>query len=448
MKVLHVIPSVSLRHGGPSHAVLGMCRALVRQGQDITVFTTNIDGPYDLDVPLDRPVSMDGVEIRYFQVQWPRSYSFSLPLAQGLKKEVKRFDLVHIHSILNWPITPAAHYCRKYGVPYIVRPCGILDPVPLKKAYEHGWLPVGLDLKRRYFKRKYFRGRSLKGIYQRRHYLKKTLYLLLVEKRNLERAAAIHFTSSEETRATGPYGIGAPGFVVPLGVDLNGTRWDSVSVDFRSRHGLQGKKIILFLSRLDSKKGLDLLIPALGSLVAARKDIVFVLAGSGQPNYEEEVRMQLRQNGLASCAILTGFVDGETKWSIFKEADIFVLPSYHENFGIAVVEAMSVGLPVVITNKVGIHEEVSRAGAGFVVSENKDELARALADLLDNSTARRTMGKEGRRLVERKFSWEHGAGQLSGIYRDILNKTRHSSAWIRQPFESRQRQVVYGSLPR
>ena len=429
MKVLHVIPSVSPRHGGPSHVIPGMCRALVRQGQDITVFTTNIDGPRDLDVPLDRPVSMDGVEIRYFQVQWPRSYSFSLPLAQALKKEVGRFDLVHIHSILNWPITPAAHYCRKYGVPYIVRPCGILDPVPLKKAYEHGWLPVGIDLKRRYFKRKYLRGRSLKGIYQRRHYLKKTLYLLLVEKRNLEGAAAVHFTSNEETRATEPYGIGAPGFVVPLGVDLDEIRRNHTE-SFRSQRGLIGKNIILFLSRIDAKKGLDLLIPALGSLVAVRKDFVFVLAGSGQANYEEEVRKHLRQHGLAGCTILTGFVEGQTKWSIFKEADIFVLPSYHENFGIAVVEAMSVGLPVVITNRVGIHEDVAKVGAGLVVSENKDELARAVQKLLVDPALRDRMGKKARELVERKYSWDLVGDELSRIYDDILNSRMRSPAWV------------------
>lgn len=432
MRVLHVIPSVSVHNGGPSHAIPGMCRALVRHGQQVTLFTTNIDGPGDMDVPLGSPVDMDGVEVRYFQIQCPRSYSFSFPMAQALKQELKRFDLVHIHSILNWPITPAAHFCRKYDVPYIVRPCGILDPVPLKKAYGSGWLPAGIDLKRRYLRRQYLKVRYLKSIYQRRHYLKKALYLLVVEKRNLEGAAAIHFTSNEETRATEPYSIGAPGFVVPLGVDLNATGPNSSSGEFRNRYGLHGKKIILFLSRLDSKKGLDLLIPALSSLMTRREDFVFVLAGSGHPSYEEEIRIRLQQYGMAGRTILTGFLEGHAKWSLLSEADIFVLPSYHENFGLAVVEAMSVGLPIVITDKVGIHEEVSRERAGFVVSENREELSRAVAALLDSATLRETMGRAGRLLAETKFSWEHGASELGRIYEDILNHTWHSPAWTRQ----------------
>lgn len=431
MKVLHVIPSLSPRNGGPSHAIPGMCRALVKQGQEVTLFTTNIDGPGELRVPLNRPVLMDGVEVRYFQVRRPRSYSYSFSLAKALRDEVKRFDLVHIHSIFNWPITPAAYFCRKYGVPYIVRPCGILDPVPLKKAYGGGWVPVGIDLKRRYLKRRYIRGRSLKSIYLKRNYLKKILYLLLVEKRNLEAAAAIHFTSREETRATEPYGIRAHGFIVPLGVDLTETRPDAES--FRQRHpSLNGQKIVLFLSRLDAKKGLDLLIPALGGLTTRGQNFTFVLGGSGEPDYEEDIRKQLHWHGLSNRTILTGFVDGKTKWSIFKEADIFVLPSYHENFGLAVVEAMSVGLPVVISDQVGIHRDVYEAGAGLVVPQNTEELANAIGLLLDNCDLRETMGKKARQLVEGRFSWDLAAKELNWIYKDVLDGTRLSAAWIKQ----------------
>jgi len=436
VKVLHVIPAVAARYGGPSEAIRGMCRALARQGQKVTIFTTNNDGPVDLNVPLDHPVVVDGVEIRYFQVQRPRSYVFSLPLAKALKEEVRRFDLVHIHSIFNWPIIPAAFFCRKFGVPYIVRPCGILDPVPLKKAYESGWIPIGMDLKQRYLRRKYFKGRYLKSIYQRRHYLKKTLYLIVVEKRNLEGAAAIHFTSKGETTATEPYGIGAPGFIVPLGVDLNEIPDESGLESFKTKYpNLDGKKIVLFLSRLDAKKGLDLLIPALGKLVSNHYNLVFVLAGSGPARYEGEVRKLLHGYGMTEHTIMTGFVEGRTKWSIFREADIFVLPSYHENFGVAAVEAMSVGIPVVISDQVGIHEEVSKAGAGLVVSQNSEELTQAIAKLLDSAVLRERMGMEARQLVERKFSWEQGAEILSCVYEDVLRKSRRSGAWVRRAEE-------------
>jgi len=408
-----------------------MCRALAKQGEEVTVFTTNIDGAADLDVPLDRPIVMDGFRMRYFQVQRPRSYIFSLPLAKALEDEVKRFDLVHIHSIFNWPITPSAFFCRKFNVPYIVRPCGMLDPVPLKKAYESGWAPTSIYLKQRFLKRQYFKGRYLKSLYHRRSYLKKILYLVLMEKRNLEGAAAIHFTSASEMRATQPYGIGAPGFVVSLGIDLAEAEREIASEDFRKRYPiLQGRIIVLFLSRLDAKKGLDLLIPALGSLVARGMDLAFVLAGSGSSQYEAEVRKLLQEHGLADRTIMTGFVQGVTKWSILRGADIFVLPSYHENFGVAAVEAMATGRPVVISDQVGIHEEVSRAGAGLVVSQNSEELAQAMARLINSSALRETMGRQARRLVERMFSWDRGARELSCVYEDILSRVRKSPAWV------------------
>lgn len=410
-----------------------MCRALVRGGHKITIFTTNIDGPVNLQVPLDVPAVMDDVEIRYFQIQKPRSYSFSLSLANALKGEVKKFDLVHIHSIFNWPIIPASFFCRKSDVPYIVRPCGILDPVPLKRAYGGGWMPVSVDLKQRYLKRKYLRARYLKSLYARRSYLKKILYLLFIERRNLEGAAAIHFTSIEETRSTQPYGIGASGFIVPLGIDLDGAQGNNASEGFRSQHpALYEKKVVLFLSRLDAKKGLDLLIPALGNLAKRRDNFVFVLAGSGERKYEMEIQRMLQQYGLDKRTILTGFVEGETKWSVFKAADIFVLPSFHENFGVAVVEAMSVGLPVVISDQVGIHRDVYEAGAGLVVPQNTEELANAIGLLLDNCDLRETMGKKARQLVEGRFSWDLVAKELNWIYKDVLDGTRLSTAWIKQ----------------
>ncbi|MBI2360126.1 MAG: glycosyltransferase [Deltaproteobacteria bacterium] len=429
MKVLHVIPALAPRYGGPSQAVKGMCQALARQGQEVTIYTTNIG---NLDVPLDRPVSVDGIEVRYFRVQQPRFYSFSIPLANALKNEVKRFDLVHIHSVFTWPTTAAAFYCRKYKLPYIVRPCGILDPVPLKRAYQTGWLPVTFELKRRYLNRQFLQRKYLKRVLQKRSYIKKIIYLLLVEKRNLEGAAAVHFTSREEAVAVQPCGISVPRFIAPLGIDLRELQHHR-SRGFRDQHPeLNGKKIVLFLSRVDAEKGLDLRIPALGKLAAKREDFTFVLSGSGRAEYEEQIKGLLHKHGLANRTILTSFVEGRLKWSIFEEAEVFVLPSHHENFGIAVVEAMSVGRPVVITNRIAIHEEVSKARAGLVVSGDSEELGRAIAELLNSSSLRESMGKEGRRLVETKFSWDKVARELCGVYEDIVKRTRRSSAWVRQ----------------
>ncbi|MBI4243756.1 MAG: glycosyltransferase, partial [Planctomycetes bacterium] len=137
MKVLHVLPSFvpAYRYGGPVKGLFELCRSLVKHGVDITVFTTNIDGPGQLDVPVGDEVVLDGVKTHYFQIQNPRSYSYSEELSGALKNRVKDFDLVHIHSIFNWPSTSAMAFCRKFGVPYILRPAGMLEDFSIKQRY-------------------------------------------------------------------------------------------------------------------------------------------------------------------------------------------------------------------------------------------------------------------------------------------------------------------------
>lgn len=117
---------------------LSLTRELARQGHDVTVMTTNIDGPGVLDVPLERAVSMDGVNVWYFPVQRPRWWCFSKALGRALRQQVDQFDIVHVHSIFLWPTTIAAFWCRRRNVPYLISPHGMLDPVRLRKAYE-GW---------------------------------------------------------------------------------------------------------------------------------------------------------------------------------------------------------------------------------------------------------------------------------------------------------------------
>ena len=128
MRILHVIPSFAPRYGGPIVAAVGLTRELARRGHDVTVATTNVDGPGELDVPLSRPVPMDGVDVWYFPIQRPRWYHFSAPMGRALRELVRRSDVVHIHSVFLWPTTVAAFWCRRLGVP-IRGTTGSLDPV-------------------------------------------------------------------------------------------------------------------------------------------------------------------------------------------------------------------------------------------------------------------------------------------------------------------------------
>ena len=141
---------------------------------------------------------------------------------------------------------------------------------------------------------------------------------------------------------------------------------------------LDHKQLIVFLSRLDHKKGLDRLLPAIGTLAMGRDNFALVIAGSGEREYEDQVHDLVLAHGLQEKVIFTGFVQGQDKMDLLRDADVFVLPSYDENFGLAVIEAMAVGAPVVISNNVGIHHKVTQYGAGLVTSCESDEIAHAL----------------------------------------------------------------------
>ncbi len=221
--------------------------------------------------------------------------------------------------------------------------------------------------------------------------------------------------------ATRPLGLRPPGVVVPLGVDLRPPEANRVSSSLSKDYPqLKGKKIVLFLSRLDPKKGLNLLIAALGELARSRKDFTFVVAGSGHRAYEAEVAWLVKKHGLWDRTIFLGLVLGEAKWSLLHEAHVFVLPSYQENFGLAVVEAMAAGVPVVISNRVNIFREVNQAGAGLVTDHDPAEIAAAVEQLLVDDDLRGQMGHCGALLVRERFNWEKATKDLLQVYEHML----------------------------
>ena len=407
MNILHVIPSFApaWRYGGPIVAALGLTRELAKQGHHVTVMTTNADGPGVLDVPLESPVDIDGVEVWYFPLGRPRWYYFSRSLGRALKVRVAEFDIVHVHSIFLWPTTIAAFWSRRRQVPYLVRPAGSLDPVMLSKSYV-GW-------------KSSLASRT-----------KKWLYLNTVGRHDLNGAAGIHYTTQAEMEASSRPGR-PPGYVLPLAVDLEGSESVPAGSWLRQRHPeLQGKKIVLFLSRLDPRKGLQQLISALGTLAARRSDFALVVAGSGTDAYESHLSSLARKHGIGDATVFLGPVEGSDKWAVLRDADVFVLPSYRENFGLAIVEAMAAGVPVVISDQVGIHREVSAQGAGIVTAVDSDEIAAAVDKLLGDERLRSRMGSAGETLARERYSWERAAGKIARAYETIIEsaRRRHSTA--------------------
>ncbi|MEG5003714.1 glycosyltransferase [Microcoleus sp. B5-C4] len=439
MRILQIIPSISLVYGGPSQMVLGLSAALASQGIDVTIITTDSNGDIGqlpLDVPLNQPIKQSGYQIIYFRCSPFRRYKFSLSLLQWLNENARQFDLAHIHALFSPVTTLAATIARYHHLPYIMRPCGMLDPADLQKK------------------------KRLKQI-----------YATLLERPNLAGAAAIHFTSKEEAKISERFGLGSTGKMpvprdldstgkmpVPRDLDSTGKMPVPRDLDFTGKMpvprdlGSTGKMhvprdlviplgvtaglfpkrlresqvpIILFMSRIEPKKGLDLLIPALESIWASGIEFHFILAGSNpqDADYETQIKVQIHNSSLAKYTTITGFVSGDLKVELLTKADLFVLPSYYENFGIAVAEAMAAGVPVAISDRIHIAEDIQQAEAGWVEPLEIGAITNSIKSALLNPQERQRRGLNGQEYAKKHYNWEAIAQQTIDAYQQILSST-------------------------
>nr|WP_275993737.1 glycosyltransferase [Argonema antarcticum] len=211
---------------------------------------------------------------------------------------------------------------------------------------------------------------------------------------------------------------------MPLGVNQP-VYWPQAKQKLREIYGIAVEKpVVLFLSRLHYKKRPDLLVQALGKLAAKQSKFHLVLAGSGETDYLNYLKSLVLSLGLTAETTFPGFVEGQDKDLLLQGADIFVLPSFSENFGIAVAEALAHGLPVIITPDIQIAPEIAAAKAGLVVEGEVEPLANAIAQLLTSPQQRQDLGENGKDLVQRRYSWSAIASHLTGVYRSIIERER------------------------
>ena len=393
MRILQIIPSISLVYGGPSQMVLGLSAALAAKNIDVTIITTNSNGDIGqlpLDVPLNQPIQQNGYQIIYFRCSPWRRYKFSLSLLHWLNQNAGQFDLAHIHALFSPVTTLAATIARGHNLPYIIRPCGMLDPADLQKKK-----------------------------------LLKQIYGTVLEGPNLAGAAVIHFTSKEEAKISERFGLDCTGkmpvpqdLVIPLGVTAG-------LLPQRLRESQV--PIILFMSRIEPKKGLDLLIPALEILLGSGIEFQFILAGSNpqDADYETGIKLKIQNSILAKYTTITGFVGGDFKTELLTNADLFVLPSYYENFGIAVAEAMAAGVPVAISDRIHIAEDIQQAEAGWVGPLEVDAIANLIKSALLDPEERKRRGLNGKEYAKKHYNWEAIAQQTIDAYQEILSSIRH-----------------------
>lgn len=391
MKILHIVPTYlpAYRYGGPIKTVHELNKRLAKKGCEATVYTTNIDGEGVSNVPLGEEVNIDGVKVFYFPVSF-RPWQYSCRLRRALAKNINDFDLVHITSVFLSASTLGAYYAKKFNKPYIISPRGSLMAEPLKKSG-----------------------------------LKKKIYLSLVEKKNLANASAIHFTTEMEKEEYLKAGLPLKkAIVIPNGIEReaaqNLTR-NYAEKSFRKKFGIfSDKKIVLFLSRISWKKGLDTLIPSFAEVIKKKPKTILVIAGGDDEGYGKTAKELIMEWKLENKIIFTGQILGDDKIAAYRESDVFVLPSYSENFGQVVVEAMAAGLPVVITKNVGVAPSVERAGAGIVIEKDEKQLTEAILKILENPQLAKKMGEQGKKLVETEFSWPEIAEKFAAEYEKLI----------------------------
>lgn len=406
MKLLCISPGYwpAFQHGGPIFSIHGLNKALVRKGVKVTVYATNagLEGK----VPINEEVDVDGVRVTYFgftkffEFIGATGWQFSWVMAKTLRGNLKTFDLVHIYAVWNYPVAATAYYCREYKKPYIICPSGCLYPYTANKKL---W--------------------------------KKWLYYNLIAKRDIKGATVIHYTTEDEAEKCHSYlGLRNRAVVISNGIDLSEFNDLSSKENLRERHPiLKDKKVVLFLSRINWKKGLDILVKAFGMLAKERDDIHLLIVGGDEKGYCEKVKGWIKDSGMRFVdyglrskdygadvkVTFTGMLIGKEKLEAYAGSDIFVLPSYSENFGMAAVEAMACGCPVVVSNKVGIYKEIERNKAGIIIDTTAKSLYWGIKLLLENFDLKKEIANNGRKLVRGYYDIEKVADRMIAVYEEL-----------------------------
>jgi glycosyltransferase involved in cell wall biosynthesis len=314
-------------------------------------------------------------------------YSYAPALSDWLRQNASRFEAVIVNGLWQYHGLAVRQALRGTSTPYFVFTHGMLDP---------------------WFRRRY----PLK-------HFKKSLYWPWAEYRILRDARAVLFTCEEEMRqARQSFSLYEANEVV-VGYGTPGPTGDPAvqRAAFRQRFPeLRGKRLLLLLSRIHPKKGCDLLVEAFAALAGRDPALHLVLAGPDPGNWRAELGRSIAAAGLGARVTWTGMLTGDLKWGALREAEAFVLPSHQENFGIAVAEALSCGVPVLISNKVNIWREIAADEAGLVADDTRAGTLALLEKWLSfDRSARERLARNALRCFETRFRIEAAARSLLSV---------------------------------
>jgi len=378
MRIFHVIPSLDPSAGGPTTALIGMASAQARAGLDVSVLTTWRQGQSP-----DSDKSLEQAGVKVTQVGPVTGALRRHPdLATQIDRLASDADVVHIHSVWEEPQHLAARAAVRKDKSYIITPHGMLDPWSLAQKK---W--------------------------------KKRLYMAWRLRRDLNQASALHFTTEAERDACEALGLKPRSVVIPLGIS-----WDEFE-SLPPRDALRrqypqigNRPILIFLGRIHPGKGVEYLAPALAQ---TRTKPILVVVGPDSNGFRATIEKMVDQAGVKDRVIFTGMLKGPDRVEALVGADLFALPSDHENFGMSVVESLAAGTPVIISNEVALSSEVISGKVGSVVQRDPKSIAAAIDSWLSDESELSNVRDRCRTFARERFDWTLIAKKWVNCYGEL-----------------------------
>ena len=332
---------------------------------------------------------MEGVKVFYFKTDLSLKFAYSRALRNACHQRIKDFDIVNLHSFWNYPAIPAYTECLRQNVPYIIHAHGSFATYALKMKP-----------------------------------FKKWIYMNLLKRREIRHSSAIRYTTEMEKEQTQYAKMKVPSFIVGNGINTNGFDCLPDRIISKTKWNVNNNiRTILYLGRLQSGKGLESLLKAFGIFLRTFPESILILAG---PDFGLQAKLNslIAELNISSKVYFTGYVPPEERNSLLQAADLFTLVSAGENFGNVAVEAMLAGVPVLLSEHVGISREVAADGAGVVVPLEVAALAEALVRMLSEPDRLKVMGEAAAAAARRRYDIKIVARQMTTAYEDILTGRR------------------------
>jgi glycosyltransferase involved in cell wall biosynthesis len=381
LRILHVITGLWRHTGGPSESVPALCAGLCRHGARVTLAT--LDGQMATAVS---SAEAQGVRVCRFPPSWRHSIWYSRHLANALPDLVARHDVVHVHGMWQYPGWRAADEARRQDRPLVISPRGSLLPKRLRKS---AW--------------------------------KKRIAAQFRDKPLLTSAAVAHATSDAEAEAVRQFGYRGPIAVIPNGIGMPPVATDAERAAarrwFEARHPeVSGRRILLFMSRIEPTKGAMTLAKAWTQLAPLFPDWTLIIAGPDERGHANDVVEVLTSGGVASRTVLAGPLYDDDRESGYLAAELFVLPTESENFGMVIAEALAHRVPVVTTHGAPWRDLVTKR-CGWWVKADLEHVREALATgMALPADELQRMGVRGQEWIGRAYCWDTVAAQAHAVY--------------------------------